>query len=438
VPVTQSALVIGGGLAGMTAALAVADQGYDVHLVEKDAQLGGNLRPLAVTLEGADVPAFLDGLVRRTGSHPRIRVHLQSTVAEVSGHIGEFKSRIASAGGSTSVGHGVTILATGGLERPSGQPLHGAHPRVLTQRELESRLHARTAAGPEGGTAGEDGLVRQLGAAPTVVMIQCVGSRNAEHPYCSRVCCSEAVKNAIDLKARIPGARIVVLAKDIRTYGFRELYFQKAREAGILFIRHPRDLDPEVADRGGLEVRFRDAGLRRDLVLRPDLLVLSTGIAPAPDNPVLSGLLRTSLTTDGFFLEAHPKLRPVDLATEGIFICGLAHSPRFIDETIAQARATAARAATILSHAHREVPGQVSRIDALKCIACMTCVSVCPYGAPTLSEETRKTEIQGAVCMGCGSCAAACPAKAITLQHQEERQVVAMLDELLVRGGGIR
>jgi heterodisulfide reductase subunit A len=198
------------------------------------------------------------------------------------------------------------------------------------------------------------------------------------------------------------------------------------------------DRDPEVADRGGLEVRVRDAALRRDLAFRPDLLVLSAGIAPGPDNPALSGLLRTSLTADGFFLEAHPKLRPVDLASEGIFVCGLAHSPRFIDETIAQARAAAARAATILSHATREVPGQVSRIDALKCVACMTCVKVCPYGAPGLNEETRKAEIQGAVCMGCGSCAAVCPAKAITLQHQEDRQVVAMLDELLPSGGGTR
>ena len=178
-----------------------------------------------------------------------------------------------------------------------------------------------------------------------------------------------------------------------------------------------------------------DGGTRRTLTLKPDLLVLSTGIAPAADNPVISELVRTSLTTDGFFLEAHPKLRPVDLATEGLFICGLSHSPRFIDETIAQARAAAARAATVLSKQHLEIPGQVSRVDPLKCIACMTCVKVCPYGAPALNEDTHKAEIQSAKCMGCGSCSAACPAKAATLQHQEERQYVAMLDELLVGGG---
>jgi heterodisulfide reductase subunit A len=236
------------------------------------------------------------------------------------------------------------------------------------------------------------------------------------------------VKNALALKAQVPDARIFVLAKDIRTYGFRETAFQQAREAGVIFVRHPHDQEPEVHD---LEVRVRDAGTRRDLTLRADLLVLSTGIAPASDNQEISSLVRTSLTADGFFLEAHPKLRPVDLASEGLFICGLAHSPRFTDETIAQAQAVAARAATVLSSPFHEIPGQVSQVDPLKCIACMTCVKVCPYGAPFLNEDTRKTEVQVAKCMGCGSCGAACPAKAIALHHQEEPQVIAMLDELL-------
>jgi heterodisulfide reductase subunit A len=189
-----------------------------------------------------------------------------------------------------------------------------------------------------------------------------------------------------------------------------------------------------VAPRGDLTVRVTDAGLGREVTLRADLVVLSTGIAPAPDNPALSELLRTSLTADGFFLEAHPKLRPVDLASEGIFVCGLAHSPRFIDETIAQARAAAARATTVLAKPHLEIPGQVSRVDPLKCIACMTCAKVCPYGAPSLNEETHKTEVQVAKCMGCGSCSAVCPAKAISLQHQEQGQLLAMFDELLTIG----
>jgi heterodisulfide reductase subunit A len=265
-------------------------------------------------------------------------------------------------------------------------------------------------------------------------MIQCVGSRTDEAPYCSRVCCSEAVKNALALKAQRPQARVIVLAKDIRTYGFRETYFQKAREAGVLFIRYPEGQEPQTSEERGLVVRVTDAGTRREVLLWPDLLVLSTGIAPAPDNRALSETLRTSLTADGFFLEAHPKLRPVDLASEGVFVCGLAHSPRFMDETIAQAQAAAGRAATILARPYLEIGGQVARVDPLKCTACMTCVKVCPYGAPTTNDR-QKVEIQGAKCMGCGSCVAACPARAIQLQHQEDRQLVAALDELLAAPG---
>ena len=253
-------------------------------------------------------------------------------------------------------------------------------------------------------------------------------------PYCSRVCCSEAVKNALEIKRRLPRAKVVVLGRDIRTYGFRELYFQKAREAGVLFVRHPEKSDPVVVEEGGrLKVTVHDASSNRDLVLRPDLLVLSTGIAPAAGNPVLSGLLRSALTADGFFLEAHPKLRPVDLANEGEFLCGLAHSPRFIDETIAQAQAAVGRATTVLSKTHLEIPGQVAKVDPVNCVACATCVKVCPYGAPMIND-LNKAEIQGAKCMGCGSCAAACPARTITLQHQEDQALVAMLDELLVGG----
>jgi len=432
-PVTRAALVIGGGLAGMTAALAVAEQGYEVQLVEKDVRLGGNMRALHTTLENSNVQPLLAGLVQSVRSNPRIKVHLSSQVAEVTGHVGNFKSQVKTPAGMAALNHGVTIIASGGVERPTDKYQHGSNPRVLTQRELETQLHSPKAAAK--GTAKLPGL-EQLEANPTVVMIQCVGSRNAEHPYCSRVCCGEAVKNALALKARIPGARIFVLAKDIRTYGFRELYFQKAREAGVVFIRYSEGKEP-VSGASATEIHVTDASTGRQLTLRADLLVLSTGIAPASDNPVLSELLRTSLTADGFFLEAHPKLRPVDLASEGIFVCGLAHSPRFADETIAQARAAAARAGTILSKPHLEIPGQVSRVNPLKCIACMTCVKVCPYGAPMVGEN-NKAEVQVAKCMGCGSCSAVCPAKAITLQHQDESLVVAMLDELVLAGEGAR
>ena len=446
-PVTASALIIGGGLAGMTAALGIANQGFEVHLVEREPRLGGLLRTRHSTLEGADVQAYLKQLVARVESTPKIKVYLNATPAAIAGHVGNFKTILNVAGQEKPVSHGVLIVATGGRERDTAMHLHGQNPHVTTQSKLETAL-AGSALPPE--LTGKSN--------PTVVMIQCVESRNTEHPYCSRVCCSEAVKNALEIKRRLPEANVVVLGRDIRTYGFRELYFQKAREAGVLFIRYPEGSDPVTssaanlvggdlaagginptagktggATAGQLTVTVRDANTNTELVLRPDLLVLSTGIAPAAENPVLSGILRSALTSDGFFLEAHPKLRPVDLANEGEFLCGLAHSPRSIDETIAQAQAAVGRATTVLSKTHLEIPGQVARVNPENCVACATCVRVCPYGAPTINSLNKAT-IQGAKCMGCGSCVAACPARAITLQHQEDQALVAMLDELLVEG----
>ncbi len=420
-PVTASALVIGGGLAGMTAALGIADQGFEVHLVEKEPALGGMLRNLHATLERADVQAHLQQLVDKVKSHPRINVYLSARPASISGHVGNFKSVLDVAGRERPIGHGVVVIATGGQERQTDLHLHGKNPHVITQSKLEAAL-AGGRLPPE--LAGK--------ADPTVVMIQCVESRNDKNAYCSRVCCSEAVKNAREIKRLLPEANVVVLGRDIRTYGFRELFFQKAREEGVLFVRHPERNDPVVVEDGGrLQVTVRDASTNHDLELRPDLVVLSTGIAPAADSPVLSGLLRSALTADGFFLEAHPKLRPVDLANEGEFLCGVAHSPRFIDETIAQAQAAVGRATTVLSKAYLEIQGQTARVKPEQCVACATCVKVCPYGAPMINH-LNKAEIQGAKCMGCGSCAAACPARTITLQHQEDQALVAMLDELLV------
>ncbi|MCX7007267.1 MAG: hypothetical protein NTY53_08460, partial [Kiritimatiellaeota bacterium] len=292
--------------AGMTAALAIADQGFGVHLVEKQAQLGGNLRQTHTTLEGADVPLFMNGLVAQVSSHPKITVYLNAHPEQIAGHIGNFKSRINVAGKETLLAHGATIIATGGIERTTDLYLRGQDARVITQRELEAKL------------AADAQMPNKLGAQPTVVMIQCVESRNEKHPYCSRVCCSEAVKNALEIKKRMGAARVIVLAKDIRTYGFREEYYTKARAAGVLFVRYPETQDPRLEKQGEkLVVSVLDTSINQELALTADLVVLSTGIAPAEDNPVISGILRSALTTDGFFLEAHPKLRPVDLANEG-------------------------------------------------------------------------------------------------------------------------
>jgi heterodisulfide reductase subunit A-like polyferredoxin len=418
--VTQSALVLGGGLAGMTAALGLADQGFPVHLIEKEAELGGQLSKIRYTLERSDVAGFLTELVRKVEGHPKITVHRRAKAVQVTGHVGKFHTVVEEAGSKKTLDHGVVVLATGGNERATEAYLYGKNPAVLTQRQLEDKL--------------AQGALPQA-AEPQVVMIQCVDSRNEKNPYCSRVCCSEAVKNALELKRQKPGARVVVLYRDIRTYGFREVYYQQAREAGVLFVRFPEGKEPQVSDAGGLQVKVTDAGTGRELTLQPDWLVLSTGIAPGTDNPILSGLLRTTLTADGFFLEAHPKLRPVDLANEGEYLAGLAHSPRFIDETIAHAKAVAGRAATILSRAKLDIAGQVAKVDPEGCVACATCVKLCPYGAPMIND-LKKAEIQGATCMGCGSCAAECPAHTITLQHQEDGQLTAMLDELLSARGG--
>jgi heterodisulfide reductase subunit A-like polyferredoxin len=424
VPVTPSALILGGGLGGMTAALGIADQGYKVHLVEKSPFLGGLLRNLHLTPDGEDIQQHLTQLKARIESHPQIVVYTNSCLTRISGQVGNFQSMLDVAGHEQPVEHGVVIVATGGRERSTEKFLHGSNPHVITQSKLEAAL--------AGGSL-PSGLKDKLD--PTVVMIQCVESRDKRNPYCSRVCCSEAIKNALAIKRLQPQSDVIILARDIRTYGFREAYLQKARQLGVRFVRFAEGNEPSVVEEAGRpKVSLHDESTAAILTLHSDLLVLSTGIGPAEDNQSLSGMLRSSLTSDGFFLEAHPKLRPVDLANEGEFLCGLAHSPRFIDETVAQAQAAAGRAARILSRAELEILGQVAHVNPAYCVACATCVKVCPYGAPMINS-VRKSEIQGAKCLGCGSCAAVCPAKTISLLHQEGETTVAMLDELLVGGG---
>jgi heterodisulfide reductase subunit A-like polyferredoxin len=424
-PVTASALILGGGFAGMTAAQNLAGQGFKVQLVERTPVLGGLARNIHALLEQANIQSHLQQLIDKTQNHPKISVYLNSDLVRISGQAGDFTSVLNVGGKETTVNHGVVIVATGGQERLTEQFFHGRNPSVITQSRLEAML---------AGDALPSGLSGKQ--APIVVMIQCVESRDANNPHCSRVCCSEAIKNALELRRRLPQARIIILGRDMRTYGFRETYYQKALEQDVVFIRHPEGGLEVVEEAGRIQVKVCDGTAGRDRTFHPDLLVLSTGIAPALDNPALSKMLRSALTADGFFQEAHPKLRPVDLANEGEFVCGLAHSPRFIDETIAQAQAVAARAATILSKAQLEIAGHMAWVNPAACVACATCVKVCPYGAPMINE-LRKSEIQGAKCLGCGSCVAACPAKAIALQQQERETVVAMLNELLVGGGAL-
>ncbi|MDQ1255700.1 MAG: heterodisulfide reductase subunit, partial [Candidatus Hydrogenedentes bacterium] len=414
VPVNNAALIVGGGIAGMTAALALADQGFPVHLVEQSGALGGTARRIYRTLDKTDVQAFLDGTIEKVNAHRRITVHLNAKASQVKGHIGAFTSKIASDGKTREVKHGVVVVATGATELAPQSYGYGKDSRVLTQLELSERLGQNAVNLPENAT---------------VAMIQCVEQRNEERPYCSRVCCTTAVKNALELRKRYPKARIVLLYRDKRTYGFREAAYREAREKGVLFVRYEPDLPPELDVTGRL--RVYEPGLGRSFDLRPDMLVLAAPMTPRADREELSELLRVPLNADGFFLEAHVKLRPVDFASEGLFLCGTAHAPKSIGETISQANAVAGRAASVLSRKAMPVSGQIAWVDPDKCISCMTCVHVCPYNAPMVGHN-NKAEVQGVVCMGCGSCTAECPAKAIELRNYLDDQILRALDHLLV------
>jgi heterodisulfide reductase subunit A-like polyferredoxin len=418
--VDQKGLVIGGGLAGMTAALALANQGFKVHLVERTARLGGHLHDIHHTLEDTDVAGLTASLIRQVQEHKNIDVFLTTDVAEVKGHIGEFHATLSCNGQQPEVSAGAVIVATGAEKAHTTRFLGGSSPNVTTQVDMEKQIH-------EG---------RLPAGLKNVVMIQCAGSRDEERPYCSRICCSMAVMNALAIKAKSPETDVFVLYRDIRTYGFREIYYKKAREAGVVFLRYTPEQAPVVSETGGLKVSVNSPDFPGPIEIETDLVVLSTGIeADRQNNKRVSDMLKVPLNADGFYVEAHMKLRPVDFATEGIFLCGLAHSPKFIDETIAQARAAAARATTVLSKTHLDVSPQVSRVDQSKCISCMTCVHVCPYGAPFCNLD-GKGQIEAAKCMGCGICASECPARAIQLNHFETDQFRAMIRTLFAEGNG--
>ncbi|MBN1291707.1 MAG: FAD-dependent oxidoreductase [Candidatus Latescibacteria bacterium] len=411
--VDQSACVIGGGLSGMTAALALANQGFTVNLIERKGELGGNLRNVFYTLEHQNIQEYTRDLVQRVGNHPLIMLHLDTEVTSVAGHIGKFHISLSCTGGKYDITSGTIIIATGAKPAETSDYMYGKSGNILTQVQLETQLHEDTFP--------QDGC--------NVVMIQCVGSRNDKHSYCSRICCSMAVKNALKIKEKNPDANVFVLYRDIRTYGFRELYYKKAREAGVVFIRYDQVNPPSVTDTDGLVVTVESPDFPETIEIESDFVVLSTGVEAPEGNKKLSDMLKVPLNDDGFYVEAHMKLRPVDFTTEGIFLCGLAHSPKFIDENIAQARAAAARATTVISKAVLDVSAQISHVDQSKCISCMTCVKACPYTAPYVNND-RKAQIEGAKCMGCGICVSECPAHAIQLGHFKTGQFEVMIEEL--------
>ena len=409
--VTKRALVVGGGASGMAAALGLADQGFEVALVEKEKELGGNLRHLHYTLRDDGIQTYMQSLIERVKNHPLILVITDGVIVDFTGFKGNFKTGIMAGPGMAyrQIEHGVTIIATGGEEYKPEEYLYGQDKRVMTQQELEGKI------------------VRDeinLGHVNEVVMIQCVGSRIPERPYCSRLCCSAAIKNALKIKEKNPQSRVFILYRDIRTYGLLEDYYTKARKAGIIFIRYDLEEKPQVKiEKGALQVEVDDPALGERVVLNPQMLVLSSAIVPR-ENEELATLMKLQRTQEGFFLEAHMKLRPVDLATEGIYLCGLAHSPKPLDESLSQAAAAVSRACTLLAHDTVSVGGMVARVDGEKCAVCLTCVRVCPYDVPFINEE-GVAQIDAAKCQGCGSCAAECPGKAIQLQHCEDKQIIA-------------
>jgi heterodisulfide reductase subunit A len=416
VPVVQSGLVIGGGVAGMTAALCLAQQGFEVFLVEKEDRLGGNLLRLHHTIDGGDVKAFLQDLIARVSENSAIHLLLDSEVVDFSGVRGNFTSgvRTASTGVDQEIKHGITILATGAKEEKPEGYLYGEDPRVITQLELGDRLDRE-----------EDATGLQ-----EVVMIQCVGSRNEKRPSCSRTCCATAVNNALKLKKINPGMRIRILYRDIRTYGFLEAYYSQARREGILFDRYDPEEAPEVKKEGEiLQVCFEDKIVKERTTLKPDLVVLSSASIPR-ENQELANLLKVPRTAEGFFLEAHMKLRPVDFASDGIYVAGSAHAPKLISESISQAYAAAARACTILSKDHLMVGGVVAVVDGERCAACLTCVRACPYSVPVVNVR-GEAEIDIIQCKGCGTCAAECPARAIDLMHFRTSQLEAKVGALV-------
>jgi len=415
VNVTQAALIIGGGVAGMTSALNLAEQGYRVHLLDQNKKLGGNARLINRGLNNEDISALVKELSARVINSPFIDIYNDCSIREVSGYKGNFTTLLSD---GRQVKHGVTIVATGAQESKPLEYLYGQDPRVMTQLELDQAI-----------AAGEP----QVKNARSIVMIQCVGSREEQRPYCSRICCSKTMQLALQLKEINPDCSIIVLYRDIRTYGFLEDSYREARERGVLFFRYDQDNKPvvETVSRSGedaLQVTATDHVFGAPFQVNPDLVILAAPMDPPESNRQLSQLLKVPLNQDGFFQEAHMKLRPVDFASEGVFMCGLAHGPKNIEETITQAKAAAGRASVILSRDTLESGGVVAVVQPDKCAACLTCVRLCPFKAPTI--KNHKAEIESVICQGCGTCAAECPNKAITLQYYSDNQINKAVDGL--------
>ncbi len=419
-PVGKAALVAGGGLAGMTCALSIASQGHEVHLVEKDSDLGGMARRIHYTLEGLDVQEYLRDIIRKIYRHPLIHVYTDATITEARGYVGNFATRVKSERGTTEIKHGAVIIATGAeLYRPT-EYLYGEDPRVMTHLELEGRI-----------AKGEKEVIDS----GVLVMIQCVGCRREDRNYCSRICCGQSVKNALKLKEINPRMDIYILYRDIMTYGFKEDYYREAAGKDVRFIRHEPDCRPRVEavnedGRSVLRVTVADPVLGGKLAIEADHIALAAAVLPSATTRETAGLYKVSLGQDGFFQEAHVKLRPVDFAAEGVYLCGAAHYPKFMPETAGQAYGAAGRALTLLSNDTVTASGSVCQVDANRCIGCGACISACTYGAIEFHDAKRgkKAVVNAVLCKGDGLCNAKCPTGAVFLKHYTDEQLFRQID----------
>jgi heterodisulfide reductase subunit A len=419
-PVNKMALVVGGGVAGMTCALSIANQGHEVHLVDRDTELGGIARKIHYTLEGKDVQAYLQDLIQKVKQHLLIHVHTGASITEAKGYVGNFVTTVESEGRKQEIKHGATILATGADVYKPEEYLYGENDKVMTHLELEERI------------ANND---EEIIKAKSLVMIQCVGCRNEDRNYCSRICCQESIKNALKLKELNPEKDIYILFRDIRTYGFKEDYYREASDNNVRFIRYEPENKPQVeaVEEGGksfLRVTVPDPILGKMVALDVDHVALAAAVIPAADIKDLAGLFRVTLNPDQYFKEAHVKLRPVEFATDGVYLCGMAHYPKLMTETINQAYGAAGRVLTLLSHDIVVASGSVCEVDEKKCMGCGACAAVCTYQAITMQEskQGKKATVNPVLCKGDGLCNAKCPTGAIRLKHFTDDEIYSQID----------
>ncbi|MBP1649356.1 MAG: binding protein, partial [Bacteroidetes bacterium] len=419
-PVNKKALVVGGGLSGMTAALSVANQGHEVYIIEKEPELGGIARRIHYTLEGLDVPAYLRDLEKKVYQHPLVHVHTDTAIVEATGYVGNFVTRVRSRGMVSEIKHGATIIATGADEYKPTEYLYGQNENVLTQLELEEQLAARN-----------DKVVN----AQTTVMIQCVGCRQEDRNYCARICCSHSIKNALKLKELNPAMDIYVLFRDIRTYGFREDFYREASDKDVRFIRYGANEKPQVEaveenGRSVLRVTVNDPVLGTELGIDADTLALAAAVVPSAGSKEVAAQFKVTLNPDGFFQEAHVKLRPVDFGAEGVFLCGTAHYPKHLTEAVSQAYGAAGRALTLLSHDTVTASGSVCEVDESKCVSCGACITACTYGAISFHEtpQGKKATVNPVLCKGDGLCNTKCATGAIVLKHYTDEAIMDQID----------